>query len=170
MVRAGVDLELRQLLAPEAVAREHPPDRLAEYLGRHALELFAQRALAQPSGVAGVPVVELVVELVPGHGDLLRVHHDAEVARVDMGRELRLALAAQPVGDLRREPAQGLPLGVDDVPVALNFARFGAVGLHTEKRRTRRPPSGDGSKRIQKAGTAARAAANTASGMEPPAV
>src|SRR5262249_11818308 len=167
---AGVDLQLRQLLAAEAVAREHALDRLTEHLGRHALELVAQPALPEAPRVARVPVVQLVVELVPCHGDLLRVHDDDEVTRVDMGRELRLALAAQALGDLRREPAKGLPLGVDDVPVALNLARFGAEGLHTERRRTRRPPSGDGSRRIQKAGAAAGAAAKTASGREPPAV
>src|SRR5205814_3420658 len=103
-------------------------------------------------------------------GDLLRVDDDDEVAGVDVVRELRLALAAQTLGDLGRETAQGLALGIHDVPVALNLARFGAVGLHTEKRRTRRPPMGDGSKTIQKAGSAARAAAKTASGTEPPAV
>src|SRR5262245_39559587 len=170
MLGAGVDLQLRQLLAAEAVAREHAPDRLAEHLRRHALELLSERPLAQAAGVAGMPVVHLVLELVPGHGDLLRVHDYDEVAGVDVRRELRLAFAAQAIGDLRREPAQGLPLGVDDVPVALNLARFGAVGLHTEKRRTRRPPSGDGSKRIQQAGSSARAAAKIASGTEPPDV
>src|SRR5438067_4018065 len=170
MIRAGVDLQLRQLLPAGPVAREHAADRLAEHLRRDALELLPQRTLAEPTWVAGVAVVHLVVELLPRHPDLLRVHYDDEVAGVDMRRELRLALAAQAVGDLRREPAQGLALGVHDVPVALNLARFGAVGLHTEKRRTRRPPAVNGSRAIQRPGSAARAAAKMASETEPAAV
>src|SRR5437762_4407255 len=163
MLGAGVDLQLRQLLAAEPVARQHPAHRLAEHLRRQPVELLAQRPLAEAARIAGVAVVHLVVELVPRDRDLLRVHDDDEVAGVDVGRELRLALAAQAVGDLRRESAEGLALGVDDVPVALNLARFGAVGLHTEKRRTRRPPAANGSRAIQRAGSAARAAAKTAS-------
>ena len=100
------------------------------------LELVAQRALAQTPRIAGMPVVHLLVELLPRDRDLLGVDDDDEVAGVDVRRERRLALAAQAVGDHGRETAQGLPLGVDDEPVALNLARFGAVGLHTEKGRT----------------------------------
>ena len=99
----------------------------------------------QPSGIAGVAVVELVVELVAGDRDLLRVDDDDEVAGVDVRRELRLALAAQPVGDLGREPAEGLALGVDEVPLARDLARLGAVGLHVREDRraaTKRPARG----------------------------
>src|SRR5256885_645826 len=67
MLRARVDLELRQLLAAETRAREHPLDRLAEDLLRPPLELLAQRALLQPARVARMPVVHLLVELLPRH-------------------------------------------------------------------------------------------------------
>jgi len=40
--------------------------------------------------------------------DLLRVHHDHEVAGVDVRRVLRLALAPQKISDLGREPAERL--------------------------------------------------------------
>ena len=43
-----------------------------------------------------------------------------------------------------RQSAQGLPLGVDDEPVALDLARFGVVGLHTQKEANRRPPGRNG--------------------------
>ena len=68
-------------------------------------------------------VVELVVALVAGHRDLLGVDDDDEVAGVAVRRVLGLALAAQRVGDLGREPAEGLALGVDHVPVALAVGR-----------------------------------------------
>ena len=133
MLRPGVDLELADLRRGEPVLREHALDRLADDLRRPALELLAQRALLQPAGVAGVPAHHLRVELVPRHVDLLGVHDDHEVAGVDVGGVLRLALAAQRVGDLGRESAQGLALGVDEVPVTLDLARLGGVRLHPSR-------------------------------------
>src|SRR3954471_8976857 len=98
MLRARVDLELRQLLRREAVLRQHPLDRLAEHLGRAALELLAGAAAAESTGRARGAVVLLLIELVARDADLLRVHDDDEVARVDMRRVLRLALAAPNIG------------------------------------------------------------------------
>src|SRR5581483_4797219 len=140
-----VVLELRELRPAELVAGEHSLHRLAEDLRGLPVELLAERSLAQAAGVAGMAVVHLLVELLAGDRDLLRVHDDDEVARVDVRREARLSLAAQALGDHGREAAQGLPLGVDDEPVALNLARFGGIRLHAEKRRTRRPPVANGS-------------------------
>src|SRR5690606_16478579 len=55
---------------------------------------------------------------------LIRVDDDDEVARIDVGRILRLVLAPQHRRHLARQPAQGLTLGVDDVPLALHTARL----------------------------------------------
>ena len=74
--------------------------------------------------------VALVGALVAGDRDLLRVHDDDEVAGVAVRRVLRLALAAQRVGDLGRQPPEGLALGVDDVPVTLAVGGCRYVGLH----------------------------------------
>src|SRR5690242_3816863 len=71
-----------------------------------------------------MPVVELVVQLVPGHGDLFGVDHDHEVAGVDMRGVLRFRLAPKRVGDLGRQTAEGFALGVNDVPAALDLARL----------------------------------------------
>ena len=93
-----------------------------------------------PPGIARMLVVHLLVELLPGDRDLLGVHHDDEVAGVDVRREGGLALPAQAVGDLRGDSAQGLPLGVHEIPVARDLTGLGVVSLHTEKGRTDRPP------------------------------
>ena len=129
---AGVDLQLPQLLAREAVAGKHPLDRLADHLLGSALEHLAERARAQSAGIAAVAVVELVVELVPGDPDLGRIDHDHEVPGVAVRRVLRLALAAERVGDLGGEPAEGPALGVDHVPVALAVLGCGYVSLHLD--------------------------------------
>src|SRR5215468_4349590 len=134
MLWAGIDLQLRDLLARESVLREHPLHGDAQHLGRPALELLAERPAAQAARIARVAVVALLVELVAGDLDLLRVHDDHEVAGVDVRCELRLALAAERVGDLRREPAERLALGVDEIPLARDFSRLGAVGLHRKRR------------------------------------
>ena len=135
VLRPGVDLQLADLRRGELVLREHALDGLADDLGRAPLELLAERPLLEPARVARVPAHHLLVELLPRDVDLLRVDDDHEVARVDVRRVRRLALAAQRVGDLRRETAQGLPLGVHDVPVALDLARLGGVGRHRSERR-----------------------------------
>src|SRR5436309_1462338 len=134
---AGVDFQLGELLPCEAVLREHALDRLAEHLGRAAVELLAERALAQAAREARVAVVELLVELLAGDGDLLGVDDDDEVAGVDVRRVLGLVLAAERVGDLRRETPERLPFGIDEVPAAGDLARLCGPGLHlTKKRRT----------------------------------
>src|SRR5256885_11283253 len=133
---AGVDLQLVDLGAREAVPREHALDRLAQHLGRPALELVAERPAAQAARVARVTVGHLVVELVAGDGDLLGVDDHHEDARVDVRGVLGLVLAAERVGDLRSETPERLPFGVDEVPAALDLARFCVPGLLHKKRRT----------------------------------
>src|SRR5438552_14316293 len=71
MLRPRIDLQLRDLLPCEPVPREHPLHGTAQDLFRPSAELFAQRAAAQPAGIAGVSVVALLVELVPRDLDLL---------------------------------------------------------------------------------------------------
>src|SRR5215217_3354043 len=130
MLGAGVHLQLRELLAGEAVAGKHPFHRSPDDFGRPPVELLGQRPAAKPARITGVAVVDLRLALVPGDGDLLRVYDDDEVTGVDVMGELGLALAAQGVSDPGRQPAEGLTLGVDDVPLPLDLARFGAIGLH----------------------------------------
>src|SRR5919197_2748967 len=117
MLRPRVDLQLCDLLPGQPVPRQHALHRAAQNLLRPALELLAQRAAAEAAGIAGVPVVALLVELVARDPDLLGVDDDDEVAGVDVRRVGGLALAAPRVPDVPRPPPERLALGVDDVPV-----------------------------------------------------
>ena len=90
----------------------------AQDLFGSAVELFAQCPAAKTSGIPGMPVVALLVELVAGDVDLLRVDDDHEVAGVHVRGVLGLPLAAQLVRDAGGEPAERLPVGVHHVPVA----------------------------------------------------
>src|SRR3954447_986668 len=111
-----VHLELGQLLARQAVLGKHPLHGEADDLLGPPLEHVVERARLEPARVAGVAVVHLLLPLLARDGDLLRVDDDDEVARVHVRRVDRLALAAQRVGDLGGEAAEGLALGVDQEP------------------------------------------------------
>src|SRR5687768_11220184 len=74
--------------------------------------------------------VALLLALVAGHGDLLRVHDDHEIADVAMRGVLGFALAAERVGQLGGQAAERLAGGVDHEPIALAFGRCCDVGLH----------------------------------------
>src|SRR4029079_17465986 len=78
-----------------------------------------ERAALEPAGIAGVAVVALLAALVARHLDLLRADHHDEVAGGAVRRVLRLALAAEGIGDLRGEAAERLAAGIDEQPVAL---------------------------------------------------
>src|SRR3954462_2349218 len=82
MLGTGVDLELGELRRGELVLRQHALDGLADDLGRTAVELFPHRPRLEATGKAGVAVDHLLVELLTGEVDLLRVDDDHEVTRV----------------------------------------------------------------------------------------
>src|SRR5215210_1491434 len=128
-------------------------------------------------------IVDLVVQLLAGHRDLLGIDDDDEIACVDVRRELRLALAAERVRDAGRETAERLSLSVHEVPALLELLGLGGIGLHrTEKRRTPCPPRPDSSsvtphstERIRRGPRALRTARSTRpgrgreAGLRPPA-
>src|SRR4029078_4852282 len=92
--------------------------RLADHLLRSPLEHLAERPRAKPARIAAVPVIDLVVELVPGDLDLGGIDHDHEVPGVAVRRVFRLALAAERVGDLSGQTPEGPPPGVDHAHAA----------------------------------------------------
>ena len=84
---------------------------------------LAQRDGLQVARVAGVPVVELVRQLGAGDANLPGIQHDQVVAHVHVRAVVGLVLAPQAVRKLRGQTAQGLALGVDDIPVARALRR-----------------------------------------------
>jgi hypothetical protein len=70
----------------------------------------------QAAGIAGVLVIDLVLQLAAGEAHLVRVDDDDMVAAIDVRGEARLVLAAQDVGDDRRDAADHQVLGIDQMP------------------------------------------------------
>src|SRR5206468_2883096 len=103
-VDANADV-VRPLGLGDLQRREH--GRAQDFL-RPPVELLAQRAAADASRIAGVAVVALLVEFVARDPDLLGVDDDHEISRVDVWRELRLALAAKRVRDPGGQTAERL--------------------------------------------------------------
>jgi hypothetical protein len=119
VLRPGVDLELLEQVLAQRVLGQHAPHGALDDPLRPPGDLLGEGGLAQPPGVAAVPVVLLLLELAPGNADPGGVDDDDEVAAVQVGRKGRLVLAPQPAGDDARQPAEGLAIGVHDPPTAL---------------------------------------------------
>src|SRR6266542_1703598 len=73
-----------------------------------ALLHLRERRRRNATGVAAVPMVELVIGLVARDADLVDVGDDDEVTGIHVRREDRLVLAAKPKRDLALEPAEHL--------------------------------------------------------------
>jgi hypothetical protein len=132
MLGAIVEMQRAHLVTAQRTARDHPLDRLFEHaLGEAALEHLARTDLLDAAGIAGVLVVDLVLQLLAGEPHLARVDDDDMVAAIDMRGEARLVLAAQDIGDDRSEPPDHQTVGIDQMPFLLHLTRLGRLGgLH----------------------------------------
>src|SRR2546427_12955937 len=125
----GVDLEATQLLLADGPVLQHAGHRVPERIGRMPHDHVAVGALAKAARIARVRGIDLVGRLLPGHSDALEVDDDHVVAGVQVRGVHRLVLAAQHLRHAGREPAQGLPTGIDDVPAGRDLRWLGAVRL-----------------------------------------
>jgi hypothetical protein len=123
-----VDLELVEHVAAENALGKHALDGLLDREGRLALEQASVALALEAAGDARVVIIMLLVELVARQLDLGRVDDDDVVARVDVGRVLRLVLAREDAGNAAGETPEGLPLGVDHEPLAREEG-LGRLGL-----------------------------------------
>src|SRR5690606_24553024 len=88
--------------------------------GGLALHDHARGPRLQATGIARVPVVDLVSILLAGEHGLLGVHNDNVVAHVDVRRIGRLVLALEARGNDRRQAADYEAFGVDQDPLLLD--------------------------------------------------
>ena len=91
---------------------------------------FLEGRFVDTAGVTRVAIVRLLARLFSGELQLVGVDDDDKVARVDVGREFGLVLAAQAQSDFAGKTAEHLITGIDHEPVALNLKRLGREGLH----------------------------------------
>ena len=113
-----------QLLATQSAVRQHTLN--SQFHGEVAL-LGHQGAILdflQVADVAGVVLIQLLVQLVAGENGLIGVDDDDKIASIHMGGEDRLMLASQQGGSLSGYAAQGLVSSVDHIPFAFDLVRF----------------------------------------------
>ena len=95
--------------------------RLADDLGA----LFVKAA-----HVSAMAAIDFLFFLAPGQLHLGRVHDDDVVAGVDKRGVGGLVLSLEQTGRQRRHAAEHLPVGVDDVPTAVNRFRSCYIRPH----------------------------------------
>ena len=150
---AGVDAQVSVLAAAELVLGQHAAHGVLNDALGALLEHFLERRLTQAAEVAGVAVVDFLLELAAGDGDLCGVDDDDVVADILRGVEGGLVFAAQEGGDLGGEASERALGGVDHVPAALDVTRvedsrrhgqssIWAASLDRSERRPRSNPSG----------------------------
>jgi hypothetical protein len=61
---------------------------------------------------------------------LVSIDHDDEIAGVNVGGENWLVLATEEACGLNSDLAEDLALGVDHIPLALDFMRLGGKRIH----------------------------------------
>ena len=126
----GIDLELAELGATEAGLRDHAPDGALDEEDRTALADDARGLDLLATDIAGEAGVDLGRLLGAGEGDLVGIDHDDEIAGVNVGGENWLVLATEKARGLNSDLAEDLALGVDDIPLALDFVRLGGKRSH----------------------------------------
>jgi hypothetical protein len=131
MARPLVDPQIAELLARQRPFVEHAFHRLLKHsLGELAVQDELRLAILDAARIAGVVVVDFLVELAAREHDLLGIDDDDVVAAVHVRRVVGPMLAAQPHGDDRGEPADDEPGSVDQHPLFLDLGRLGRIGFH----------------------------------------
>lgn len=125
MLGSAVDSKVRHLLPAKRPARNHTLNGLHENtLGKLAAEDFEWAPFFDAAWVSRVPVIDLILRLVSGEHDLLRVDDYNIVAVVHVRRVSWLMLAAKPRRNDGRNASYDQPVGIDQNPLLLNVGWF----------------------------------------------
>lgn len=99
MVRASVNLQLSQHLAPKSVFGKHPTNRVDDQIPRALLQKLIGSRRFEPPHVTAVAIVDLLVPLPAGESDLGGVDHYDVVSGIYMGRIDGLVLSPEASGN-----------------------------------------------------------------------
>src|SRR4051812_15775164 len=130
MLVVRIDLQLACHGSTELGMRKHANNGLFHDQLRLALHAIFEVFFAQPARISGIAAIDLLLALHAGDFDLAGVDDDDVVAGIDERRVLRIIFASKDASHTGSKTAKGLPRGVDDVPFARNFPRFGEMGGH----------------------------------------
>ena len=109
--------------SPKLILRQHSLDRFPHHFFGTALQQRFNGHFLQPTRIAAVSPINLLVNLIACKTNLLGVKDDNVVAAIGIGCELRLVLADQQTRNPRGKAPKHLPFCVYSKPV-LPFRQF----------------------------------------------
>ena len=137
-IRQGKPLVSKKFSRPGHGSRPVRPRQLRLHRAHDAGALFTQAAF-----VTAVPTVNLLVFLAAGQLDRPGIDDDDVIAGIDERGVDRLVLALEEACGQRRNPAEDLAFGIDDVPPAVRALRAGHERTHEKGILRGRVPTGD---------------------------
>src|SRR5579863_9342036 len=131
-----INTQLPRTTRAKLVLRQHSHDSFAYQLFGTSLQEQPNWNLFQPARIPAVMTINLLIDLVAGEPDLLRVDHDHVIAAIRVRSESRLILADQDPRDACRQAAEHLSVRVHHEPVLAfrQFFRFTTLGTYVRIR------------------------------------
>lgn len=117
MGSTAVNLKFAEHAPRKWAVGHHPLDRGTQHAIREASHNFIHNFDALAARVSRIALVGLLLALASGDRDLIHVHYDHEITRIEKRRVRGLMLAAQDSRDTTGEPAQNLAFSIDKHPV-----------------------------------------------------
>src|SRR5262245_47360628 len=125
----AIDLELLGHVAAKLVLGQHAPDGNFDHPLWKTLHQRLVRFALLATRVVNVRDALFLLCLAAGEDDFLGVGDDHEIAGINLWRILRTVLAHEDRGDLGRNAAEHLALGIHMVPLGLDVTFLGKVRL-----------------------------------------
>lgn len=130
-----VNKEFFKHASSKRVLGEHPFHSMFNQFARIFFYDAAGRAKTLTTGKTCVVDQLAIIHFFSGHSYFLGIDHDYKISAVCIGCKTRLMFAAQHGGNACYHPSQGLILGINDEPLALEGAFgyracFVAKGVH----------------------------------------
>ena len=120
MFCTGIDEKFFIHLAAQPVFRQHTLDGpFDDGIGTASHEILGDLFFFA-AGITGEVDVDLVLGLITGEDDLVRIDDDDEITAIHVRGVIGLVLATQNGGDLGTHAAYGLISTVHNIPVAFN--------------------------------------------------
>ncbi len=124
VIRAGIDLQLREEPCAEAVLRQHPFNRMLDHnFGLLSNQLFVL-GVSCTGRISRMMEVHFRLGLLSGYLHFARIHDYYKIACIGMRSELSAVLTPQNGGYFGSKPSKSLAVGVDDVPLLLYVFPF----------------------------------------------
>ena len=130
MRRSSIDLQLLSHCTTERVLGEHALDCVLDNTLRMLRHGLFEGLALESSWITAVTIILFVSCLVARHADLVCIHDDDEIARINMWGVSWLMLTPQDLSSLRSNTTKDLVLCIDEEPFAIDLTWLCVISLH----------------------------------------